>query len=476
MIGNQFDADKRAFDFMLKLDTVRGHHSTGVARIENIKRDQYQVVKNVGTPWDMIKDKPKEYYNNGNGVLNGDYAVLMGHNRWATVGKIDEENAHPFVAGNIIGAHNGTIPQYQRTKLEDHQYYQTDSEAIFFNFDKNGVKETINKIQGAWALTWYNFADDTFNILRNKERPLFFAWKKGGKVMYYASEPEFIYMATDKYNIDLEEDENGDSVFSFKTDTHYAFKLGKLFEFGKQNVVTQEVKEAPSPIISRTPIRTIGGTTKSAKDSANVFTNGGGYSSVYSSKSNPSDWVGKKGKYVEFTVSSSIYLDEQKKEYIPASVVNDNTLIRIYPSYKVPDLFSLLGDREILTFTGKLRKVKIRSNSNTFYLTLDAESIIPALVKDKKKNDEILAASLKEVFDDSIPFKGEEKLFPIYKRQVTEAEYRRAVRIGCCWCSYDPEPEDASEVHWYNNETFLCKDCNKDPETVRYTEQYVCSN
>lgn len=94
---------------MLKLDTTRGKHSTGVARVpwNSDKRKDVEIVKSVGTPWDLIDRKPREYYNDYHGTpgpyIQGNYIALMGHNRWATVGEIIDENAHPFEAGKIVG-------------------------------------------------------------------------------------------------------------------------------------------------------------------------------------------------------------------------------------------------------------------------------------------------------------------------------------------------------------------------------------
>lgn len=468
---------------MLKLDTIRGHHSTGIARVENIRRNNYHVIKNVGTPWDLLRDKAKEYYNGGAGRVNGDFAVLMGHNRWATVGKIDEENAHPFVSGNILGAHNGTIPDFYRAKLDDYKYYGTDSEAIMYNFDKNGVKETISRLTGAWALTWYNFAEDSFNFLRNKERPLHYAWKKTGTVLYYASEPEFIYMAADKAGVDLKDDE----VYEFEQDMHYSFKVGKVFEFGEKNLIKTEVK---GHSFTMGPItggwKTSGGTikessvTKSAQESANIFKQDGGGAATrptaIQTKSKYEEWLPNKGKYVEFTVGKTVYLDEQGKEYIPAIPVNSDAKIRIYPSYKRDDLFAFLGDQEVVTYTGKLKKIKINSKRGTWYMTLDPESIIVALVKERQKSYDAMASALKDLFDDSIPLDKVEKEYNVNGKPTNLQGFKNAVKIGCCWCAYDPEPEDADGIKWYNNETFLCKDCAASPETVRYTEFYTTAS
>lgn len=481
VIGDIWDADKRAFEYMLKLDTVRGHHSTGIARVYENDRNKFDLIKEVGTPWDLLNSKGKEYYNGSNsGTPAGAFIALMGHNRWATVGNINADNAHPFNSGNIIGAHNGTLPQHHRSKLEDFQHYETDSEAIMFNFDKNGVKDTISKIDGAWALTWYNIAEGTFNVLRNKERPLYYAWKDNGRTLFYASEPEFIYMAADRFNIKLKK-VDGDEVFSFKENQWYKYKIEKVMNFSAANLEKEEVKGWTFPTTGRTIYRTNTTTytttfpSKKASDSASVFMSGSyGSSSAASSTSKWQDFVKRKGQRIEFSIGSSIYLDEQKKEYIPGRVVNDGAMIRVYDSVRRPDLFTLLGDTSVLTFTGVLKKVKVKSNSNSFYLTLDPDSVQIQLTKSWATKNSQVSEALSRMFDDEKQKEDESKVYKIGTNRFSTLEgFKRAVHHGCCWCSYVPEPEDHNDVLWYNAETFLCKDCAKDESTVKYTALYA---
>ena len=97
VIGDIWGKDKRVFELLLKFDTVRGPHSTGIARVD--MNNQVQVVKGTGTPWHLAKAKQAEYYNDtarDADEVKGNFKVLMGHNRWATVGAVNEDNAHPF--------------------------------------------------------------------------------------------------------------------------------------------------------------------------------------------------------------------------------------------------------------------------------------------------------------------------------------------------------------------------------------------
>lgn len=119
----------------------------------------------------------------------GGAKVVIGHTRSATIGGINRDLAHPFIYQNIIGAHNGTLRGEWRKALEDqtNERFGSDSQAIFYNFAYWGVEETISSIQGAWCLVWWDDDNNTLNMLRNDERPLWTARGKDGE-LFWASE------------------------------------------------------------------------------------------------------------------------------------------------------------------------------------------------------------------------------------------------------------------------------------------------
>jgi hypothetical protein len=49
----------------------------------------------------------------GNTAVAAPYFSVLGHTRHATVGGISEDNAHPFMIGNVVGAHNGGIGNHK---------------------------------------------------------------------------------------------------------------------------------------------------------------------------------------------------------------------------------------------------------------------------------------------------------------------------------------------------------------------------
>lgn len=462
VIGDLMLDDKKVFDFLLKLDVFRGKHSTGVARVPYSKRKEVEIVKDVGTTWDLIEKRPHDYYNdytNSPGpYIQGNYVALMGHNRWATVGAINPDNAHPFEAGKIIGCQNGTLPQWSIDKLDDSEFYDTDTEALMFNIDLHGVENVIPKISGAWALTWYNREEETFNILRNNERPLHFMWRKNKKVMIYASESWMLYAAIDKFNLDVWADKDGDSVFQFSTDTLYQYKFPNLIgKFSKDDVVKTPLKGYEAPKI----VYYSSSNSNSAKESANVFKN-------YSGNSKPSPsfsadyWVSKVGQYFEFVCDGTVVKDEQRKDYIQASTVIGDAEIRIYTSAKNPDLKNLLSDKEAETFAAKIKRVK--KCGKDYYLSIDYDSVMIATVKIKE-----LDKKEEEWRDDDIPWEivfGNETFSP--------ENLNKTLDKGCCWCGYVCEAYDIPNVKWVGAEgDYLCADCKEDDYVKNYMTNFV---
>lgn len=158
---------KEFFAQLLLHDVIRGHHATGVAAIDTLNRDLCVEKKAIASP-EFLQDK--EIMDNLFAHKHN-FNIYVGHNRWATSGaKDDDDNAHPFIHGDIVGVHNGSL-RNQRL-LDDHAKFAVDSDNLFYHLNKNGLDETLKKVNGAFALVWYDKTDNSLNFLRNEERPL----------------------------------------------------------------------------------------------------------------------------------------------------------------------------------------------------------------------------------------------------------------------------------------------------------------
>jgi len=233
--GNLLFQDEFTMKRLLLFDFFRGEHSTGMAAIRT--GGQAVIAKIDSNPinlFDMGQFKT---------ALNGSASrAFIGHNRQATRGAVNTANAHPFQVDHIIGAHNGTLDYQSVKRLEDElgEKYAVDSLALIAGIAKLGVEKTIklctegkDSKEGAWAIVWYNQEEGSLNFLRNKHRPLFYAFEEGFKRMFWASEwwmiREAMDESTNKYK-QYSEKKDGKNVgfFVFEPDVHYKFDLASL--------------------------------------------------------------------------------------------------------------------------------------------------------------------------------------------------------------------------------------------------------
>lgn len=182
LVGSAGDiqkADRDMFNQKLQVDVIRGPHSTGVASV-NVK-GEIALFKRALNPVDLMMCKQYEQ------VVQWDSQVLIGHNRYATVGKINHVTAHPFQFDGLVGAHNGTLVGW-RQDLADSDLFDVDSECLIWNIKSKGWDETIARARGAMALTVYHEDTHSLCLYRNAERPLYFTYNEEGTCLYWASE------------------------------------------------------------------------------------------------------------------------------------------------------------------------------------------------------------------------------------------------------------------------------------------------
>lgn len=170
------------FKEMLFVDTLRGDDSTGMFVVSKYGNVDYGKAAEPAPEFFFNKatdDLIRKIYQTG--------AVVVGHNRKATKGSTNDENAHPFKEQDIIMVHNGTI----RNQKSLNDKVEVDSHAICHAMAEHGVGKALSKVDGAFAIAAYDIAKKQFYLARNAERPLYLA--EGENFYAFASEPWMLY-------------------------------------------------------------------------------------------------------------------------------------------------------------------------------------------------------------------------------------------------------------------------------------------
>lgn len=158
---------KEFFQDLLFHDEIRGRHATGIAAIDTM--DKSLSVEKKAVPAHIFLQDKEAMENLF--AFKHNFNIYIGHNRWATSGaKDDDNNAHPFIHGDIVGVHNGSLRNQKL--LADSEKFVVDSDNLFYHLDNHGLDDTISKTNGAYALVWYNKEEGSLNFLRNDERPI----------------------------------------------------------------------------------------------------------------------------------------------------------------------------------------------------------------------------------------------------------------------------------------------------------------
>ena len=194
-----YNKDVRSFfTQLLAVNTVRGVHSTGMAFGNDREAN---VLKKTMAGWDFIETGAF------NRVMTNHqkYKFMIGHNRAATQGSVNLDNAHPFQHGRITGVHNGTLTNYR--SLDNKASFNTDSEYIFhkLNQDEGNAGKVSPKLQGAYNLLWHDTKDNTVHSLRNTLRPYSYAKIKGKDIVVGASELDMLWWIAIRNSLELEE-------------------------------------------------------------------------------------------------------------------------------------------------------------------------------------------------------------------------------------------------------------------------------
>lgn len=172
----------------LKTLEYRGYDSSGIAVFSD---SGIESVKAVGK-LNQLKQKISNH------KMSGHYGIA--HTRWATHGRVTENNAHPHTVGSVSIVHNGIVENYRKLKevlLKEGAEFQseTDTEVIAhllnraYEEEKSlllAVKKVQSVLRGSFALLASSTKEPNTLVALKSGPPLLFA--KSDKSYFFSSD------------------------------------------------------------------------------------------------------------------------------------------------------------------------------------------------------------------------------------------------------------------------------------------------
>lgn len=502
VVGRIGKVEKKIFRDLLYIDVIRGDDSTGIFSVN--KDGVVFSDKEVGTPEQLLKtsigvDKEE--------LVKGNLTVLVGHNRAATKGVVNRDNAHPFEFDNFIGVKNGSL--HSTYRLDDPTNHPVDSYKLMSHMNKHGVVDGwAKKGGGGVALVMYSKKDKNLQFIRNKDRPLFFVKSEDKKTTIFASEPWMITSACDTHGYKLHlKSKKKIQLWYFNEDTHYICSLNGTIKSTQKlestssvyngfvnNQVANVNHKHPKPLRTEdltklrsemerrghwkrevkkpdtTPFR-----TKSGKVTWDSNTNlGWAYDSAKADK-------GTRGLSLRIT-SFRITPHNNKSgpsntRYFVGKIIDKgiykNSTIYIYPPTRDhwETLHKSFDNREVLQTHSRCRLLT-GTNADVFKLGISGSCVLThkkSKAWGKLEGDELREALLKHRFPDLFktspkeePEKSDEGYNIYLMTGASKKQWTEAVELAGKSCSGCGDPlieEDHKDYYWRAKDQCFCKSC-----------------
>jgi predicted glutamine amidotransferase len=433
---------------MIYLDTLRGTDGTGIAILGKDPKVLPNVYKKAIPGFDFVDTTLYDKVTKNFGEIRG----ILAHNRAATKGSINNASTHPFQHGDITLAHNGTL--FFHAMLDGKS--TVDSERIAETFAVKDIKETLEKLDGAYALVWHSAVDGTINFARNKERPLYLAFTKDKDVLMWASEAWMITVAASRAGVTLEEV----GPWELKVGEWNSVQLGGA-DFAKWDVIPFLTKSIPinhGGKAGNTQIVTTPGTTKN-----NVLTLP---AEKKIAKANSAL------KALDLTVGELIMFEIYKKTpyngYPSMGTVEgwyqddkDSTAMATIIAHGVNMESKDLADPDFnkKTFIGKIKSAVQNNSWITVYVD-QIEAIEE--VQEEADGDDDYSPFVQEAESSGRFYKGPRGTY------VSEAQFRTLAEDGCVKCSGPVFPKDDCNVVWTSDGRPYCPQCVNDYDAMGY--------
>lgn len=187
----------------------RGYDSSGIAYLD---KGEISLCRSVGQICNLEKKIDEKVC----------AKVLIGHTRWATHGRVCEENSHPHLSfkKTLAMVHNGIIENFEtlKSEMKDVEFRsQTDTE-VFANLIERQSGKNVEKLISASKIAKGSFAvavifkDEEKIYCAKRKSPLYVAYRKGqvmtaSDISAFENKFDYFYILEDDEFAVLSEDE-----------------------------------------------------------------------------------------------------------------------------------------------------------------------------------------------------------------------------------------------------------------------------
>lgn len=189
-------------------------------------------------------------------LVNKNYTIGIGHNRWATHGAKTDINAHPHQSNNeeFIIVHNGIIENYQALKdgliSKGYTFYsQTDTEVIANLLEENyketldtihAIKKTIEMLSGTYGL-----------VIIHKQEPSKLYCVRNGSPLLIGHNDDYCIITSEQSGFCKKVNTyitlNNDDVCEISIDAKNRIKIDYKIKTQSKKITLDNVELTPSP-------------------------------------------------------------------------------------------------------------------------------------------------------------------------------------------------------------------------------------
>jgi hypothetical protein len=454
---------------LLILDQVRGLHATGVVKVndQGVSSGKKEAV-NAAT---FLEDTDNKAFVTGLSNARG----IIGHNRWATMGALVAENAHPFQHDHITMVHNGTLDSQDTLATdEEHKSFVVDSNQLAFTLSKWGTQRTVRQTDGAFVLAWHNSIENSFNFVRNSKRPFWLAKVTGKDIYIGASERWMIEVACARQKALV----TIDKPYELPVAQHVKFVLGK----------GSFTNKTARPVVTPVTLMPYDETTLGSWNSSYTgydFTRKNYNTKVYT----PPKVVSRKGNDIKSELGElGLLIQEEVKAYLTyfQAYSGSTTLpkgsrmgvahgcLDNITGPNVPCAVHAINEKDFCMgeYTGKVSSIQ---NNMKDYNGAMIEGCVILNGLELQTAWTSAQDKLVEEPDVDIPFDDEADATTAWvygpnRALISVSEFDKLAVHGCGLCTQDIFEDQDEEISW-EQDTPICKDCTDRRDLGKYTPE-----